>query len=143
MSITLEQIKSDIESGKSTMIFYSAHTLWWTHSQEDLDEATISGKSAQAKWHEELMQFEMEEQAKKQLDFLFKMAANFSTPLDPSGSPLMIAKAKAWIKAAEEKPDHFGKHQLLALISAHHQNCKEKIFTSWDEYNFLIDNCQL
>ena len=40
---TLEQIKQDIKDGKSKKIYYSTHTLWWTHLDSDLQEATIEG----------------------------------------------------------------------------------------------------
>lgn len=45
--MTLEQVKRDIAEKRSTMIYYSAHTLWWTHIDEDLENATKRGRARQ------------------------------------------------------------------------------------------------
>ena len=44
MPITLDQIKKDIAEGKTSAIYYSSKTLWWTHLDTDLEESTEIGK---------------------------------------------------------------------------------------------------
>lgn len=58
------------------------------------------------------------------------MMSNFQEhvmPLDPTGSPLLQAPARDWLRVAESKPNHYGPDGLIALMRAHHQNCGDHI----------------
>lgn len=140
--ITLEQVKKDIEEGKSTMIYYSTHTLWWTHLASDVEEATKQGTIASAKEHEKILEDpNVSVEQKQRLTSLLKMANKFAVqiPMDPTGSPLyQMEDCDKWVSEAEKKPYHFGEHRLMAFMKSHHQNCEGKCFQKWERYNELI-----
>lgn len=142
--ITLKQIKEDIESGKTTMIYYSAHTLWWTHLDSDLKEAMEQGHKASDEKHERMMKDpKMPAEEKERMKSLYKMVKGgaVTTPLDPSGSPLLqISDLNTWIANSEAKPEHFGKHGIDAFVKSHHQNCEGECYPSWEACNTAIDN---
>lgn len=145
MKMTIEQVKADIKSGKCTRIYYSAHTLWWTHLDSDVEEATKMGRIARDKQHEMYLERKDISHAERtRYSNLVEMTKKSAVtiPLDPSGSPLYQIDEKVelmkWITAAEEKPEHFGQHKLDAFMMSHHQNCEGKCFSKWDGYNMLI-----
>lgn len=106
MNLTIEQVKEDIASGKSTMIFYSSRSAWWTHLESDLIGATKKS----------------------------------TIPCDPSGSPLFQTDdTLGFMKAAESKPEHYGKHKMDAFMKSHHQNCDGHCFMDWSKYNDVLD----
>lgn len=143
--ITLEQIKQDIASGKSTRIYYSANTLWWTHLDSDVDESTKQGVKFRQERHNEMMKNPNVPQSHK--DHMNELLANIDTmhqiPLDPYSSPLYQFTDQIdidkWINVAEQKPEFFGKHGLDAFIKTHHQNHNKEL-TNWDMVNDYIDN---
>lgn len=141
--ITIEQVKQDIASGKSTKIYYSAGTLWWTHLDEDLIQATQIGKVNRENFHKEMINDPNVPQEKKneaQALWDLMTSSPAQTPMDPSGCPLYEAtKPLDWIDAAVNAPDHFGKHKLDAFIKTHHQNCDRLIYRSWKAVNEKMD----
>lgn len=139
--MTIDQIKTDIESGKCKRIYFSAHTLWWTHLDEDLISAGAAGKKAQAMiMDKRLKDTRIPAEERTRMSGLFEIAKKSSIPLDPSGSPLMQMENPAkWISEAELKPEHFGKHGLAAFLKAHHQNCGGLCFQDWNSYNLLCE----
>lgn len=145
LKITIEQVKEDIKSGKCTRIYYSARTLWWTHLDSDVEEATKIGREATDEHYKKFMErTDVPESEKKRYTSLREMANKSITtiPLDPSGSPLFQidepTKIMEWITVAEQKPEHFGKHGLNAFMKSHHQNCS-KCYSKWEHYNNVID----
>ncbi len=142
LKITLEQVKADIKSGKSTRIYYSTRTLWWTHLDSDVEEATKLGRIAMDEDGKKFMARtdvpESEKERYKKLKEMTNKSA-VTIPLDPSGSTLFeMYDLMTWITEAEKKPEHFGKHGLLAFMKSHHQNCS-KCYTKWEHYNNVID----
>lgn len=110
MGITLEQIKKDIESGKSDKIYYSSATTWWTHLEEDLIDA--KKKSPHPNAH---------------------------IQLDPSGAPLFQANIKLALKQSIKQQDSYGENKINAWIKAHHQNCEGICWKNWDDVNDYIN----
>lgn len=142
LKMTIEQVKADIKSGKSTRIYYSARTLWWTHLDSDVEEATKIGRAISDEHYENFMKrTDVPESEKKRYTALKEMASKSAVtiPLDPSGSPLyQMDDLMKWITEAENKPEHFGKHGLNAFMKSHHQNCS-KCYSKWEHYNNVID----
>ena len=134
MKITLQQVKKDIDDGKSKYIFYSAHTQWWTHLTSDLEEAIKTGKESQRKNIEIMLKDDKIPEAKKtMLKAHLTRIDDSAIPLDPIGSPLMQTEnCREWIEASENKPEHFGKYGLESFMKAHHQNCNNWCPTSWE-----------
>jgi hypothetical protein len=81
-------------------------------------------------------------------------------PSDPRGGMLFeTINVEAFLRAAEESPDHYGKHGLAAFMAAHHRNCligravtdsvivlatsaRPWCMPTWQEYNEAIDATQ-
>lgn len=141
MKLSIGKVRQDIQSGKSTMIYYSAHTLWWTHLAEDLKESTEQGIAAQKERITELLNDPSIPEARKVLMRQhLDSHRNHRTPLDPSGSPLMQTNDLAgWVNKAEANPGHFGRHGLKALMKTHHHNCKGWCPQSWAAVNAYLD----
>ena len=71
---------------------------------------------------------------------------NSGLPCDPRGGVLRMMAARAFIAYAEANPDHYGRHQLDALMAAHNDNCvvsegdpTKTCLESWGEYNDLLE----
>lgn len=141
--MTIEQVKQDIKDGKSTMIFYGSQTLWWTHLDSDLEDATAKGKIAREKMHTDMMENpNVPQEHKDKMSSLYEMANKSAVgiPSDPTGAPLyQMQEPLKWITEAEAKPEHFGEHGLEAFMKTHHQNCDDKCHAKWEEYNKMID----
>ena len=68
-------------------------------------------------------------------------------PCDPRGGMLMeTPDPEAFLKAAEEEPETYGKHGLDAFVAAHNDNCvvspvdrRNTCLRTWEEYNDLLD----
>ena len=70
-------------------------------------------------------------------------------PCDPRGGMLMMTEpggAEHFLQAAEDNPEHYGKHGIEAFTAAHNDNCvvsemdsRNTCLQSWDEYNDLLD----
>jgi hypothetical protein len=66
-------------------------------------------------------------------------------PCDPRGGMLMQTEdALGFLKAAEENPQHYGKHGLRAFLLSLHgcvvtEDGKPTCFDTWQAYNDLID----
>ena len=141
MKLTLDNVKQDIQSGKSRMIYYSAQTLWWTHLAEDLQESMEQGIAAQKERVTELLNDPSIPEARKVfMRQHLESHRNHKVPLDPSGSPLMQTDdVVGWVKKAEAKPEHFGRHGLKALMKTHHHNCNRWCPQSWAAVNAYLD----
>lgn len=146
LKLTLEQVKNEVKP--DTRIYYSSGSLWWTHKAEDVAEATIMGLATQKKQHEFFMsdpaKTPEEKQRMKALTESLEAHQKkhgFHTPLDPYGCPLLMCDAEKWISKAEQKPDHFGKYQLMALMKVHHQNdiLKSSPYMSWQDVTDHLD----
>lgn len=139
---TLEEIKKDIAEGKCNAIYYSANTLWWTHLDSDLEQATKMGSE---KAINQLNAFINDPTVPENKKGLAKMvlAREHRPPMDPTGSVLFIITEKKdidnWITVAENKPEHFGKHGLKAFVMSHHKNCNCQCYQKWQQYNDMID----
>lgn len=140
--ITIEQIRIDIKLGSCRTVFYSSQTLWWTHLDNDLLDASLKGRQAMEKKMQGLMNNPGVPKAdKKKLKNLFEVAAmNKNIPLDPTGSPLFQCDSLQFLISAESTPSVYGKHEMHAFAKAHHQNCDGNYYTTWALYNQLIDN---
>jgi hypothetical protein len=140
MKMTLEQVKLDIKNKVCKRIYYSSTSLWWTHLESDVEEATKKGNQAQLKMLEERLTADgIPEDKKTLLAELLADVQKDHTPLDPTGAPLFIAVSKHdWIKQAEKKPSKFGRLGLDALMKAHHQNCNDQCFPKWQNYTNLL-----
>lgn len=124
MSITLEQIKSDIKSGKSKAIYLSDKFLWWTHLEDDLIQATEMG-------------IEYMKDKTRIESILIGMSWH---KCDPIGSKVIINKEPGlFIARTLMNPKHYGKHRIQAFMKAHHQNCNNFYSNKWQGYNNLID----
>ena len=138
----IKQVKEDIKKGISKRVYYSTDSLWWTHLDSDVEEATEQGKECLKKDIEDKLQNNRIPEAQKTL-----MKANLvriddsPTPLDPYGAPLyQIDPPSIWVDQAEKNPEHFGKHKTQALMKMHHQNCNGQLFRNWKDINEFIDN---
>lgn len=61
-------------------------------------------------------------------------------PFDPSGSVLFqMDDPEKWVTYSENKPEHFGKYGIDTFLFSHHQNCENMCFSTWDEYNVMLD----
>ena len=142
--MTIEQVKQDIQNGKTTLIYYSAHTLWWTHLTSDVEEAMKMGKVVSDNRHDAMLKDpEVPQEHKDKLIALRDMASQGAVefPMDPTGSPLMQTDdAAKWIEMSEAKPEHFGKHGIETFMKAHHQNSNNICHSEWETYNDMIDN---
>lgn len=149
IKLTLEQVKKDAK-----MIYYSSHCLWWTHSENDLKEATELGLIASAKNFERFMNDPSKPDVDKKrmsalresLDEHHKKHGR-NVPTDPWGSPLFQIEADKWIEPAEKKPDHFKKYGLDAFMKTHHQNSRSGDhfirFANWDQVTEFMDGYNL
>ena len=143
--VTIEEIEAAIQSGECKAIYYSLHTLWWTHLAEDVKAASIKGEEALSAAHAEILASEViSSEHKKNINALREAAKNVKhrIPKDPTGSPLLMfnnyVECMKWITAAKEKPEHFGKYQLEAFIKTHHQNSL-RTFRTWNDVNEAIE----
>lgn len=145
IKFTLEELKKEAK-----MIYYSAGSLWWTHSEEDLKESTIMGLAAGEISHQKFINDPARpEEDKKRLIALnegfkkHKELYGTHIPLDPWGAPLYQVEAGKWIQPAEEKPEHFKKYGLEAFMKTHHKNSRvgEEVvhFDNWDQVTEYLD----
>lgn len=140
--MTIEQIQQDIDSGKSTRIYTSAHSCWWTHLDDDVIESRETGEKSRDLSHKDFMKRkDIPKAEKERMDGLFKIAnKNPLMPLDPSGSTLyQNDETKDWFKAALSNESHYGRHGFQAFLLSHHQNCDNKCLNGWEDYNKLLD----
>lgn len=145
-TITLQEIKDDQAKAKNPQIWYSSRGLWWTHSPDDLEQATEQGKIAtQNRIDAILADPTVPDQRKEMIRAGHEQmkSSEHTIPTDPHGNPLYMftekEKAERWISAAEEKPTHFGRHGIDAFIKTHHRNNEGFNLTTWDQVNNLID----
>lgn len=134
-NVTLEQIRAL----KPKKIFYGANTCWWTHDPNHLGSVKASPGEIAA--------------AAKMFGTTAKAVRG--VPCDPVGGVLFETEnVEEFLKAAEDKTEHYGKHGIRAFMAAHHSNCfaAPLQFTlppihelphfasqSWDEYNEALD----
>ena len=139
--MTIEQFEKDIAEGKTSMIYYSSKSLWWTHLDEDLKEASETGKQKVKEAHEAFMNSDsISKERKEELQAFYDLGQKHGgIPTSPQGAPLyQMDDPKTWLAAAknqaEENPELFGKGGLNTFMNAHHQNCGEVFSTSWAAY---------
>lgn len=145
IKLTLDQAKKEAKQ-----IYYSSGSLWWTHSDDDLKEATQLGDVAREKLMDKFLNDPSKPQKDK--DRYSALMANIKkthqenghgVPTDPWGCPLFQIDADKWISAAENKPEHFKKYGIEAFMKTHHQNCKlgdeYVLFKTWDQVTEYLD----
>lgn len=152
--ITLEQVKKDIIAGRSTAIYLCTHTLWWTHLDSDVTEATKIGRAYRDRIDEKMLadpNFPEEKKVRIRAlkAGLAKLIADNpqafpdggpSIPLSPVGAPLtMNNNPMRFIDQSHQFASRFGKHGLKAFMRTHHQNESKHFYSKWDKYNELID----
>ena len=119
--ITLKEILEDISTGKSSIIYYSANTLWWTHLEEDLKDSTLAG---QAKLEEKLSPEK------------YEVIVGHKFPLDPTGSVLFKATNPIdFINHAKSHATSYG--GLEPFLMAHNNNSEGKVLESIEDYKLL------
>lgn len=124
MSITIEDILSDIRTKQSTKIYFSEFCLWWTHLESDLQQSTQRGREYR--------------KAIGQKNGAAIM--NLLTETDPLGNPVKVFdKPGRWVRQSIMNPGHFGKHGVKAFLKTHHQNCSTYFSNRFQGYNDLID----
>lgn len=124
MSVTIDDILFEIRIGRAKKIYFSGACLWWTHSEEDLQEATRRGRE----YRKAIAQ-------KNEAAII-----NLHAQSDPLGNPVKTYdKPGLWIKRSLSNPRHFGKHGIKAFIKTHHQNCNTYFSNRFQGYNDLID----
>lgn len=112
----LEHVKRIADMKPDTMVYYSVNTCWWVCDPPNKPPGFKT------------LQYQTDS----------------GLPCDPRGGMLMQTDLAGFIQAAEENPDHYGRHGLRALMAAFHGNVntddmRPTCFRSWDEYNNLID----
>lgn len=138
---TLESIKFDIQMGVCKRIYVSSRTLWWTHREEDLIQATKLGRLRQKIKFKTLLKgptLSMED--KRRIKNLMDACKKAITPLDPDGAPLYINNdPMQFILDSEANAENYGRHGLAAFIKSHHKNSLQA-FPDWESYNKLLDD---
>jgi hypothetical protein len=119
--MNLQRVKQDIRIGLSTRIYMCTASLWWTHLESDLEEATRMGIAF-----------------KKRVEPL-KLIIE-SQNISPIGAPLKINDNPArWIKTTERlMPGQFGKDWERIFMKAHHQNEQAHFYNKWIKYKELL-----
>lgn len=140
LNLTFETLMDQALQGKIPAIYYSAHTLWWTHDPKDVEAATKTGTKKQELDHASFMDDpHIPADVKRQQDSLWRKIKTSSIPKDPIGGPLMMITKKEsvidWFKTAQRRPEHFGRWGLQAFMRAHHQNCNGHVDRTWAFYN--------
>lgn len=137
--ITLKQLKRAARIDGEKFVYFSSGSLWWTHLQSDVDEATIAGrKYFLRELKNKVNRQDVSPQEKK---MLLEISSNQSKglPCDPVGFPIKKMNYNTWLEQSLSNPEHFGKHGLNAFVFTHHQNCKSFFSNKWDSYNDYID----
>lgn len=143
----IERVKiEDIRRANPKMIFYAAHTCWWTHNENHLSH--IPWSEAEIKGLAETMRLNSGNPDAPLDGFLNRARqAAPQLPCDPRGSVLFQTdKIEAFLQSAESNSRHYGRHGLRAFMAAHHDNCyvsfEDLRHTSgqeWSEYNDALD----
>lgn len=110
----------DIRAANPKTIFYGSRTAWWTHDPEDLHTTKPLPESFSPKGA--------------------KNGFGGGMPCGASGEMLYeMHEPEKWLKAAESKPGHFGKHGIKAFMASHAQNCNGVFSPNWNDYNNMLD----
>lgn len=141
--ITLEQVKSDIQSGRSKYVFRTEMSLWWTHIQSDVHESTITGwdycdAEAQKTLDKGPSKMYMGSEAFSRYQTMIKESRRnkYKIPVDPFGHRVYTIDAKKWLTEAENNVQQFGQYGLSAFMKVHHRNCDNTLFRYWDQVAF-------
>jgi hypothetical protein len=152
--ITLEQVEADIKAGKCKMIYLCSFSLWWTHLDADVAEATEQGHVFRAEADQNMLNDpNCPEEQKARLRGLKQFHANLikenpeafpggasAVPVSPIGAPLLQNDDPAkFIAQSRQFANNYGKHGLKAFIKTHHRNCEDHFYNKWHKYNDLID----
>lgn len=136
--ITLKQIQRAQRMGEK-FVYFSAGTMWWTHTEKDVSNATIRGR----KYFQDVILKKVNDGTISENDrlSLMELRESFSNnlPVDPLGFPVKKMDLKLWLDNSLSNPSHYGKHGLTAFLFTHHQNCKSFFSNKWDSYNNYID----
>lgn len=150
--MTIDQVKADIRSGKCKRIYVGVQSLWWTHLESDMHEATKDGIKFKQRVNEKLLNdpnipadekyilirsnADLEAQYVKDPQLLLK----HTIPTDPIGHIITEDNfPERFITQSVMNPYFFGKHGLKAFMQAHHQNTKDFFSNKWKAYNDYMD----
>jgi hypothetical protein len=126
MPVTFEQVVRDIKTGKSTQIYFSSKSLWWTHLEADAIQATEQGHVYKI--------------AVARQEGRAGLYTATGEQTDPIGAPIKIfPKPALWMSRSKKFQRSYGKHGLCAFMKTHHQNCSDFFSNTWDAYNQRID----
>lgn len=109
--ITFDEL-IEAHSGPNERVAYSIGSCWWTH---DIQSDCKSGPPIDV------------------YDGDRFVGKNPGIPLDPELKPMYEAPTLAFLRAAEEQPEHYGTGGLDVFMFAHHQNCGGRCFRTWAE----------
>lgn len=134
--MTLETVKTDIADGRSTVIYLSSVTLWWTHLEADSIAATEAGKGQlSTKLSSEVESNQSSPMIRLLEAKLADDQGGASTVTDIKGNPAVVYNSAAdFIANMEADADRFGAGGLDTFMKAHHQNCGDSAFETWNEY---------
>ncbi len=151
-NISLDQVKDDIRSGKCKRIYLSSQSLWWTHLESDVQEATRQGFEFKKRVQEKLLNdpniptedkhilIKMNADVEASYVNNPKLLLNHAFFTDPIAHMIIENNfPERFIAQTIMNPAHFGKHKLKAFMQAHHQNTKDFFGNKWKAYNDYID----
>lgn len=135
-----------IRALKPKTIYYGANTCWWTHDPADLRETKVD----ESQLLRTAENFRLNARRPNDpIDEYLERARRthiHSLPTDPRGGVLFETNdVEAFLKAAEDNSEHYGKHGLRAFMAAHHANCflndagDHWCDTDWEVYNDALD----
>lgn len=136
--ITLKQLEREMRIG-TKFVWFSSGSLWWTHSEKDVSDATKLGYDYFQKELVKKVNSQLVSSNEKQALFKIRENINKKMPCDPVGFPLKKMNFKTWMKNSLDAEELYGKHGLNAFLMTHHQNNKSFFTNKWDSVNNYID----
>ncbi len=134
-----KELKDGIKYGRIKKLYFSSKNLWWTHSEEDVEEVSRIGHIVETLRAKKMLADKDrsvgdELEARKILSLKYR-----DKKLGSTGEELVeINCPKRWLKEAERYSSQFGENGLEALMSAHHRNSLV-IIDDWGEANVYFE----
>lgn len=136
--VTLKQLKREMRTG-TKYVWFSAGTLWWTHDERDVNEATKTGRNYFEKQLVKKVNSQLVSLKEKESLFAIKENMKKNLPCDPIGFPLKKMDFVTWMNNSLAAEKQYGKHRINAFLMTHHQNNKSFFTNKWDSVNEYID----